>query len=66
MINLYWNETDQELVVTWTEAFEQRQVIIEPHGAVWTGEDSDVQFTEYPAWCFQIRDKLLNKIIKED
>ena len=64
-MNFYWNKIDQELVVTFYENEEQGQIIIEPHGAVWTGEDSNIRFDDYPQWAFELKDWLADHVKQE-
>lgn len=61
-MNFYWNKKDRELVVTYYENDEQRQFIIEPFGAIWTGEDSDYQFNDYPQWAYGLKEWLESKL----
>ena len=47
-------KNDKELVVTWYEGDDQMQIII-ADDAVYTGEDSDRQFHDYPQWAYELK-----------
>lgn len=61
-MNFYWNKKDNELVVTYYEKGEQAQFIISPNEAIWTGEDSDIRFNEYPQWAFDLKQWIESKL----
>lgn len=62
-MRFYFNNKDNELVITYITANdEQAQIVIEPFGAIYTGMDSDVQFTDYPQELYKLKNWLESTI----